>query len=175
MILGVICKKNRIHCHGLKIRSMCKFRHFRRLSGIFCWLSFNPSSFILLYAHPTQPTSFQAWSRSTCFCNVNTKIFLRLLQMLFLSSRFNAVINISSNICQRFYWYWKCEAFFPCFNLQRCMKNVLMIVKLSSEAVTLRCFTEKKGVLKHFLKFTGKYLCLSLLFIKLQSVGLQLY
>ena len=33
----------------------------------------------------------------------------------------------------------------------------------------------KKGVLRNFGKFTGKHLCLSLLLIKLQASGLQLY
>ena len=47
---------------------------------------------------------------------------------------------------------------------------VLVIVKLSSEAVAKQCFTNKT-VLKNLLKITGKYLYLSLLLIKLQAIG----
>ena len=49
----------------------------------------------------------------------------------------------------------------------------------TSEAVVQRCSVKKvfckKGVLKNFGKFTGKYQCQSLFLVKLQARGLQLY
>ena len=55
------------------------------------------------------------------------------------------------------------------------MKPVATIFepKKELEAVVQRC-SVKKGVLKNFAKFTGKYLCQSLFSIKLQTLGLQL-
>ena len=41
-----------------------------------------------------------------------------------------------------------------------------------SVAAVSRCFS-KKGVLKHFAKFTVKHLCWSLFLIKLQTLGQQ--
>ena len=42
---------------------------------------------------------------------------------------------------------------------------------MRAEAVTRRCSAKEKGVLKNFVKFSGKRLCRSLFLIKLQSEG----
>ena len=70
-------------------------------------------------------------------------------------------------------WYW----------YQIKIKTQLIPVNTSfyftSEAVVQRCSVKKvfckKGVLKNFGKFTGKYQCQSLFLVKLQARGLQLY
>ena len=52
--------------------------------------------------------------------------------------------------------------------------RIFMAPRLVPEAVAQRCYL-KKGVFKNFAKLTGKHLCQSLFFNKVEGLGLQLY
>ena len=51
--------------------------------------------------------------------------------------------------------------------------KIVNVFKLTSSSH--QRFSVGKGVLKKFVKFTGKHLCQSVFLVKLQASGLQLY